>query len=880
MSISPLSIADAVIVGAAGLVATFEGWLYARRRTHTEHLWMALISALSALYAALMAVHYNVGRDAAITLGRLEGATLVSLAFSSLAWVIEISGRWSRRTVLALAAAWVTLATITLSPWTITAAVPVEPLFGGPVFWRRELSPLVGVLQVAGIGIVGLALWLISRAPEERRSDLRYFGIGGALWGLTAVYTTVAGLLGRQPGLSTVEYGFTALALSLVAHDARRYMQALATSEQAAETARSEHRALEAMHQDVVASVAEGVVVLDAAQRVKLWNAAAVRLTGVPVEAALGRALADVLGLAPEQRQTLESGVRDATLGQTVTTAPLWLDAEGRDLPVVWTLSPFGPRSARGGAIAVLRDVTAEHGAELALVRSERNARALIDNLPDAIAVLDGDKILYINASLGELLGLEPDDSVSGLRAGRLVHHGDRERLREIRAGGPPAELRLNARARAVTAEIRCMPIEFDGAPAQALIARDVTEKNELTARMMEVDRMVAIGTLSAGVGHEINNPLAYVIANLEELQRGLSRQGQAAELRQLVDESLQGSRRIREIVQAIAGFSRSHTERRPTTLGEAIRSAAAMAGNENRHRARLSLELGSPDDPTIADLHVVANEAELAQVFLNLLVNASHAIGDGGPDQNTVRVRVHADQGRAVCEVTDTGSGIPPDALPRIFDPFFTTKPVGEGTGLGLSICRQTVRALGGDIEVESELGVGTTFRVLLPLADPITEPLRLTTAGARPDTGERQRVMLVDDEESLLRALSRPLRRHFELTLCSSAEEALEHLEQLASTQELDAIVTDLMMPGKSGMDLHDVVVERFPALAPRMLFTTGGAFSPEAKEFCTRMGQRVLPKPIAVSELRERVRQVAGMGRARARADSSDSAASGCG
>ncbi len=857
---SPLSLGDAAVAGAGVLLCAYELWLFARRPGHREHLWMAVIGAMAATYAALMAVHYNVGHDAALILTRFEGAALTTASCAGIAWILLVTGRATPRAHALLGAFWLAVTALTLSPWVVRSMRPVEPWLGDGIFWRRVQTPAVGALQATGIALLLLGLWLSTRAPPERRSEARHYQLGIGLWAADALHVTVTNVLGRPLPLSTVEYGFLAFAVALVSHDARHYMQALATSEHTVRSAISRQRELEALHHDVVASIGEGVVLLDSLQRVRLWNPVAAALTGVPETEAVGRSLWDLIQVAPADERTLAAALAEATRGRVVTTVPAGLRSGQREVQVAWTLTPFGPPGDRRGAIAILHDATAEQAAQLALIRSERNSKALIESLPDAIAVLSDERILYINAALARLLGLGPDDSLSGLSAGRLVHHADRARLRQIRDGSDPAELRLNARNRGITAEIRCVPIEFDGAPAQALIARDVTERNELTARMMELDRMVAVGTLAAGVGHEINNPLAYMVANLEELRKEIA----AAEPRLLLEETLQGASRIRDIVQALAGFSRAGVERTTVSVGDALHSAITMSGNEIRHRARVSLDHQG-------DFYVVAGEAELAQVFLNLLVNASQALPNGTAETNEIRVRTYADPvaNRVVCEVADTGSGIAPEILPRIFDPFFTTKPVGEGTGLGLSICRQTIRALGGDIEVETEVGVGTTFRVLLPPAEAVTEPLRLSRrARSTPAPDGRLRVMLVDDEASLLRALSRPLRRHFDLSLCVSAVEALEHLER---GDDFDAIVTDLMMPGTSGMELYDQIRERFPKLAERVLFTTGGAFTPEARAFSAQMADRVLPKPVAISELRRRVREIAATHPGRARTGS---------
>ncbi|MBK7585986.1 MAG: response regulator [Myxococcales bacterium] len=855
LAISPLALGDAAIAGAALVLTTYEAWLYARRRQNPEHLWIAAICASAVAYAGLMAIHYSVGQEAAVILSRLEGAALATASCAALAWALVLGSAASVKNIRLLLITWGVLTTLVLSPWVITSTYPVEPFLGHSLFWRRIQTPLVAAFQATGLVLVVAGLFVSMRAPPERRSAARHFQVGAGLWGAAGLYAAASGLFHRAPSFSVIEYGFCAFAVSLVAHDVRRFMLALASSERAADTAEQKHRVLEALHRDVVASVGDGVVLLDADGCVRLWNPTLVRLTGVTEASALARPLWDVLGLDDPDRRLAQQGLDAAMRGETFTTAPIAIGNGQHRVSTVWTVAPFDSDSTRG-AIAVLHDVTAVEDARAAVVKSERNLKALIESLPDAIAVLSGPKILYINAALSTLLGLEPAESLGGLSASRLVHAADRQRLQELEANGPTVQLRLNARHRTLVAEVQKVAIEFDGAPAEALLARDVTERNDVTARMMELDRMVAVGTLAAGVGHEINNPLAYVAANLEELRFKLRPPTQVdAETRSLVEDSLKGTKRIRDIVQAISAFSRSGAERHSTSLAEAVQSAVAMAGNEIRHRARLELDHRG-------ELYVVANEAELAQVILNLLVNASQAVRDGGPESNRIHVRTFGRDGRAICEVTDTGIGMSPEVVARIFDPFFTTKPVGEGTGLGLSICRQTLRALGGEIEVESQPGVGSTFRMVLPVSEAVTEPIRLVKTPSEPMT-RRLRVMLVDDESDLVRALARPLRREFELTECASADDALEHL---ARSADYDVIVTDLMMPGKSGMDLYALINENYPRLAPRVLFTTGGAFTAEAKTFCAEMAGRVLSKPVVAAELRHRIADVA----ARATAD----------
>jgi PAS domain S-box-containing protein len=314
-----------------------------------------------------------------------------------------------------------------------------------------------------------------------------------------------------------------------------------------------------------------------------------------------------------------------------------------------------------------------------------------------------------------------------------FVHPEDRMRLAQgfLRA--------VEAGARVWTAECRVKGV--DGAwirvinrgvlvrdEAQRLVRvvgaiQDLSEREELRTRLAQSDRLASVGTLAAGVAHEINNPLAYVIANLdfarEELRASGAPPADLEPLSQAIDEAREGAERMRLIVQDLKVFSRKDDDRLEwVQLPRALDSAAAMAWNEIRHRARLVKDY----QPLPA---VYANEARLGQVFLNLLVNAAHAIAEGAAERNEIRLSTRVDEtGRIVVEVRDSGRGIPEELRARVFEPFFTTKPLGEGTGLGLPICRDIVARLGGALEFESEVGVGTVFRVLLPGARPEAQP------------------------------------------------------------------------------------------------------------------------------------------------------------
>jgi signal transduction histidine kinase/ligand-binding sensor domain-containing protein/CheY-like chemotaxis protein len=376
--------------------------------------------------------------------------------------------------------------------------------------------------------------------------------------------------------------------------------------------------------------------------------------------------------------------------------------------------------------------------------------------------------------------------------------------------------------------------------------------------RLVQAEKMAAVGTLAAGVGHELNNPLAFVVSNLhyvaEEVREAAARDEERerwGEVQQALAEAMLGTERMRRIIQDLKTFSRMQpAERmRRVDLHAVLELALSIADGEIRHRARVVRDYGEP--PV-----VLADETQLGQVLLNLLVNAAQAIPEGRAAQHEIRVTTRRDErGQAVVAVSDTGSGIPPEVLPRIFEPFFTTKPVGVGTGLGLSICHSYVQVMGGDIRVRSELGRGTTFEVVLPQApeDSPAHPLAQPTP-VRPTAAPRGRLMAIDDEPLLLAALSRTLAPEHEVVTFTSARQALERLR---AGERFELILCDLMMPEMTGMELHETLVREAPGLAERMVFLTGGAFTEAARAFLGSTHRPWLEKPFEPDALRAHVR-----------------------
>ncbi len=498
---------------------------------------------------------------------------------------------------------------------------------------------------------------------------------------------------------------------------------------------------------------------------------------------------------------------------------------------------------------------------------TDADFRILVEHLPDNIIVHRDGLIVYVNPSTLAYLGYERPEDLVGLPVRSITHPEDRdgvtERIQAIADDpgdmGLPREQRLLRRnGSVVTAEFIARLVVFEGKPAVLAVARDVTERKQMQSRLMLTDRMASVGTLAAGVAHEINNPLAYVIANLgfvseevsalaSEYRDETNLSTRLGELEATLREAREGADRVRQIVRELKAFSRPDEDRRgPVEVRRVLESAINMAWNEIRHRARLIKDYG--ETPA-----VMANESRLGQAFLNLLVNAAQAIPEGKADHNTIRVTTRVDDlGRVVVEVRDTGVGIPPDVLPRIFDPFFTTKPLGVGTGLGLSICHGIIAGFGGEITVESKVAVGSTFRIVLGAARTSEPEVKASVPVAK--AARRARVLVVDDEPMIGSSVRRALGREHDVEAVTSAREALD---RIVRGRNYDVVLCDLMMPEMTGMDLYEELRKAAPAEMERLIFLTGGAFTPRARTFLDAVSNQRVEKPFDMKSLRAMIR-----------------------
>jgi PAS domain S-box-containing protein len=504
----------------------------------------------------------------------------------------------------------------------------------------------------------------------------------------------------------------------------------------------------------------------------------------------------------------------------------------------------------------------ARHAAEQARRESEARYRQIVETAREGIWMLDAwGRTTYVNSRMAEMLGAEAGE-LAGKSLLEFVDVDGAPGLSEdlagnVNAAGEPPEVKFRrVDGGEFWARVAANPIE-DGAGrlvGSLAMVTDVTHQRKLQEQLLIADRLASMGMLAAAVTHEINNPLTVVMANLELAMEEVDHCLRAEPgtrwlgLRARLEDGVEAIRRVRTIVQDVKLFSRAPSQEvAPVDLHRVLESSVRMAWNEIRHRARLAWETS----PAPA---VEANESRLGQVFLNLLVNAAQAIPPGHAESNEIRIVIAPAAGNQVqVEIRDTGVGIPPEVMKHLFTPLFSTKPAGVGTGLGLTICRQIVESFGGKIEVRSEPGRGSAFRVLLrAAAAPVAEPARDVVIHAPPRRGA---VLAVDDEPMITEAVQCSLEMEHDVVTTSNAREVVAWLRD---GRRFDLILCDLMMPEMSGMELRREIQKIDGSQAERMLFLSGGAFTPEAEAFLKEVGEARLEKPFSPAALRNVVNQ----------------------
>jgi hypothetical protein len=524
--------------------------------------------------------------------------------------------------------------------------------------------------------------------------------------------------------------------------------------------------------------------------------------------------------------------------------------------PQGYLLKPFSDRELRTAIEVALHNAALERR----IAERERWFSTTLSSIGDAVIATDVDhRVTFMNAVAERLTGWSiteasgrPVVEVLRLvdRAGADVESPVIGALRDNAPAGLPPETSLVTRdGRTVQIDDAATPIAVrNGNVLGAVIVfRDVTDRRRLEARVTRSERLAAVGTLAAGVAHEINNPLTYVVANVEFAHEtlvalrsrlagpeGLAIGEELREVEIALRDAAEGGDRVRDIVQSLGRFARTDDPRQrevslPSLLDSTLRMTAAS------RRVTVRRDYGECPE-------VVSTEGALSQLFGNLIVNACDALAGR---QGTIVVSTSTDsRGWAIAEISDDGPGLREPH--RIFDLFYTTKPVGQGMGLGLSICHEIVASLGGAISAENRPTGGACFRVELPPSRGAKEPAHESPPET---TVVRRRVLVVDDEPSVASAISRMIRQSHTVDVAHDVPAA----RLLLATNAYDVILCDLMMPDVSGVELFEELTSRDPSLASRFVLVTGGALDPRATALLSSGRCRFVTKPVSADTIR---------------------------
>lgn len=484
----------------------------------------------------------------------------------------------------------------------------------------------------------------------------------------------------------------------------------------------------------VMATLGVGVCLLDEDERVVLINREAMRLLCVSASQAAGLTMAELLGAnlwaddsRTERTMSVASSIMSARFGVGEDELPA---PRGGFFTARWQRKPVTHRGAATGTVFIFEDVTRLKRTEQALKTSETRYRELLDYAPDAIFVTDQDfQITQANKQSCELSGYAP---------GELSHMSLKDLLAEVGDGaGSAAEDEIEAgrsvvyeakvrRADGQEVSVECCTVGLSDRSRQTIV-RDVTQRQRRELQDRQTAKLESVGRLAAGIAHEINTPIQFVGNNVTFLQKAMGKLVATLEDHDLVDPSLEpvveelpetfedtvgGLEQVASIVRAVRSLGHPDgVEMVPVRLNELIEETFNVGRNEYKTVAEVELDLGEIPE-------IMAHRGDLASIFLNLLVNAVHAIEgreSGGRGAIHVRTKLMGDE--VVAEFSDSGTGIPTEIRDRIFDPFFTTKEVGRGTGQGLALARSVVQRHGGSLECMSEVGLGTCFVIRIPV-------------------------------------------------------------------------------------------------------------------------------------------------------------------
>jgi len=515
----------------------------------------------------------------------------------------------------------------------------------------------------------------------------------------------------------------TFLILILLALESRRRAGEMRSTRDALQTQVATSEQASSLLASIVRSSDDAVIGLGLDGRVLTWNPGAEKLFGVPEDEMRGRSLDVLLAGAP-------AGELAARLGRVQTDHTIeqleieHVARDGRRLHVLLTVSPI--RDAPDGLVGISvvgRDFTAQALAEEALRRSEATSRAFLESASESIVVADAaGRILFVNAQTEVMFGYPRAELIgqpvellipTRLRETHVGHRADYMAAPRVRSMGRGLDLAgLKKSGVEFPVEVSLSYVQTDEGTRAIAFITDISERLAFQRAARQSDKLAALGTLSAGIAHEINNPIGIITSRVEVMMLEAEEEALSAEMRKDLEVILRHARRVAAITQGLLSFARrSSGVRSPVSLNRIVEEIVQLA-HKDMSRANIAVAMKLDDTLPI----IVADANAIGQVLLNLLTNARRAMPRGG--EITIETGHLTDKGVARLVVRDTGTGIPLEILPKIFDPFFTTK--SDGTGLGLAISHGIVQEHHGTIDVRTEPGKGATFILTLPLDAP----------------------------------------------------------------------------------------------------------------------------------------------------------------
>jgi two-component system NtrC family sensor kinase len=666
--------------------------------------------------------------------------------------------------------------------------------------------------------------------------------------GLDIPFIVISGTIGDEQAAAVMKEGAT----DYVLKDRMARLGHAVTSALEGHRRRQALREAETRHRSLFEEIPIGLFRTTSAGKIMDANGAMIQMFGYPDRDALLAVNVATFYVDPAERDHLL-----AMLKEQGSVRGFERQLRRRDGRIIWgRTSVRAVRDAEGHTRYLegsIEDVTERRQAEEALRRSEANLRGLLDAAADAIVVIDNrGRIVLVNAQTEELFGYRRDELLGQpveillpdrLGDAHLLHRDDYHAAPRARAMGGGLDLFGRRKdGSEVPVEISLSPHETDEGIFVTSVIRDVTKRKETEEALRRSEKLVTMGSLLAGVAHELNNPLSVVLGHAHLLAE--RDQGWSVER---AGKILSAAERCARIVKNFLALARQHPpERDVVGLAKIVHEAIELLAYQLRvDDVAVTLNF-APDLPDLwADPH------QLHQVFINLLTNAHQAMAQAAPPrQITITARHDPPRATVTIDLADTGPGMPPEVRSRIFEPFYTTKPPGRGTGLGLALCQGIIVDHGGSIAVETASGSGTVFRIELPVKPPPPAATAAPTAAAQPSPNLR--ILVVDDEPDVAAVLADLLARDgHRVEIAPNGARALERLQ----AETYDVILSDLRMPELDGPSFYRTLVHHGHPLVRRFIFVTGDALSEGARKFFEETTVLSLSKPFG----REQVRRV---------------------